>query len=237
MDSNGFAKHLVTFLKTARHLWGRCPNCSTPFRLSDATITSSPEPPRDWLRQLQRREAALAEQEAEVEDREALLIDRVSELRNCELDIRSRESRLERDAKARVREILASKTEFRAVIREANKVAVKQSRATLLGRMMERLLPCFKKFGHDPRDMRCICDPVDYVLFEGLTLNREVSRITFIEVKSGRSRLTGVQRSIREAVQKRRVDTSVWQIGDPNIPITQQLEGGRNALPPADDEG
>jgi predicted Holliday junction resolvase-like endonuclease len=231
MDSNGFAKHLVTFLKTARHLWGRCPSCSTPFRLSDAAITSNPEPPRDWLRKLQRREATLAEQEADISYREAELLDRVQEVRSSEYDIRGRESRLERDAKARVREILASKTELRAVIREANKVAVKQSRATLLGRMMERLAPCFRKFGHDPRDMRCICDPVDYVLFEGLTLNREVSRITFIEVKSGRSRLTGVQRSIREAVQRRRVDTSVWQIGEPDIPITQQIEqGGRRLL-------
>ncbi len=77
--------------------------------------------------------------------------------------------------------------------------------------------------------MRCICDPVDYVLFEGLTVERKVKQITFIEVKSGRSRLSSVQRSVREAVEKGRIDTEVWEIGDPDIPITKQLSNGSRA--------
>jgi predicted Holliday junction resolvase-like endonuclease len=112
---------------------------------------------------------------------------------------------------------------------------VQRSRATLLGKLLERVAPCFRKFAYDPRDMRCICDPVDYVLFQGLTVERKVREIRFIEVKCGRSRLTSVQRSVREAVDNRRVSTEVWEIGDPDIPITQQLSNGsRPALPSAD---
>ena len=76
---------------------------------------------------------------------------------------------------------------------------------------------------------------MDYVLFDGLTVERKVKQITFIEVKSGRSRLSGVQRSVREAVEKGRIDTEVWEIGDPDIPITKQLSNGfRRSLPSAE---
>ncbi len=59
MGTDGLIKNLVSFFKTARHLWGRCPHCDTVFRLSDAAISCSPNPPRDWLRKLERQQADL----------------------------------------------------------------------------------------------------------------------------------------------------------------------------------
>ncbi len=230
MGSNGFVTNLVSFLKTARHLWGRCPSCGIPFRLSDAAISSSPEPPKDWLRRLEKQQAALDEQEGMLGQREDELLNREQEVKDSERDIRERERYLERDAKNRVREILRSNTEIQGLIRAANKEAVKRSRATLLGKLLERVAPCFRKFDYDPRDMRCICDPVDYVLFDGLTVERKVRQVTFIEVKCGTSRLTPAQRSVREAVEKGRIDIEVWEIGNPSIPITKQLSSSERAL-------
>lgn len=231
---DGLVKNLLSFLKTARHLWGRCPSCGTPFRLSDAAISSSQEPPRDWLRRLERRQIVLEEQEGLIEVRESELDRREAELRDLGDDLQNRERFLERDAHARVREILRSKTEIRTLIREANKEAVQRSRATLLGKLLERVAPCFRRFAYDPRDMRCICDPVDYVLFDGLTVDRQVKQITFIEVKSGRSRLSSVQRSVLEVIDKGCIHSEVWEIGDPDIAITKQLSNGsRHALPSA----
>ena len=229
---DGLVKNLLSFLKTARHLWGRCPNCGTPFRLSDAAISSSQEPPRDWLRRLERRQVVLEEQEGLIEERESVLDQREAELGDLGDELRIKERFLERNAHARVREILRSKTEIRTLIREANKEAVQRSRATLLGKLLERVAPCFRRFAYDPRDMRCICDPVDYVLFDGLTVDRQVKQITFIEVKSGRSRLSSVQRSVLEVIDKGRIQSEVWEIGDPDIAITKQLpNGSRRALP------
>jgi predicted Holliday junction resolvase-like endonuclease len=201
--------------------------------LSDAAISSSPEPPRDWLRSLERQRAALAQKEGDLFVREADISDREAQIRFDERDLLSRERSLETAATRRVREILKSKTAIQGLIRDANKAAVQRSRATLLGKLLERVAPCFRKFAYDPRDMRCICDPVDYVLFEGLTVDRKVRDIRFIEVKCGRSRLTSVQRSVREAVDNGRVGTEVWEIGDPDIPITKQLSNGSRvrALP------
>ena len=78
---------------------------------------------------------------------------------------------------------------------------------------------------------------MDFVSFDGLTIERRVREITFIEVKCGRSRLSGVQRSIREAVENRRVHTEVWEIGNRDFPITKQLDGrAHRALLPAKEE-
>jgi len=226
MAADALIKNLVSFFKTARHLWGRCPECSALFRLSDVAISSSPEPPRDWLRKLQRQQADLLDREGDIEGRETDLDDRENELRHNERDIRYRELNLERDSHNRVRQILKSKTELQSMIRAERKAAVQTSRATLLGKLMERIAPCFRTFAYDPRDMRCISDPFDYVLFDGLTVQRQVKQIAFIEVKCGRSRLSSAQRSIREIVDRGRIHTEVWTVGDPDIPITKQLSNG-----------
>jgi predicted Holliday junction resolvase-like endonuclease len=236
MSSDGFVKNLLAFLKTARHLWGRCPDCGSIFRLSDAAISSSPEPPRDWLRRLQRQQASLDEREQRVALYEEDIRERETVVEEREDLVRDGERLLEKNAHQRVREILKSKTEIQALIREASKASVQRSRATLLGKLLERVAPCFRKFAYDPRDMRCICDPVDYILFDGLTVERRVRQIAFIEVKCGRSRLASVQRSVREAVDRNRVYNEVWQIGAPDIPITQQVtNGSRRALAAAQD--
>ncbi len=236
-DSNGFAKELIAFFKKASHLFGRCPNCGSVFRLSEAAISASQEPPKDWLRRLQRREDAVMAKEDEIAERETSLADLELDLVGRERDVRYAEDRIELTAKQRVREILMSKTEVQALIRQKNKEAVLRSRATLLGRMLERLAPCFHKFAYDPRDMRSICDPYDYVLFDGLTVERQVKEITFIEVKCGRGRESTVQRSVREAVDKGRVRAEVWEVGSPDIPITKQLlRSSRRALPPAEQD-
>lgn len=229
---NGFARELVAFFKKASHLWGRCPSCGSVFRLSEAAISARQEPPHDWLRRLERREAAALERESLIDDRELAADDREQDLAARERDLEYATDRLERTAKQRVREILMSKTEVQALIRQKNKEAVLRSRATLLGRLLERLAPCFRKFAYDPRDMRSICDPYDYVLFHGLTVERQVKEIAFIEVKCGRGRESSVQRSLREAVDKGRVHAEVWEIGSPDIPITKQLQNGsRRGLP------
>jgi predicted Holliday junction resolvase-like endonuclease len=235
-QSNGFTQELVAFFKKASHLWGRCPSCGSAFRLSEAAISARQEPPNDWLRRLERREAAIVAKEDEIAEREGVVSELEEALYGRERELVHAENRLEKNAKQRVREILSSKTEIQSLIREASKDAVKRSRATLLGRMLERLAPCFHKFAYDPRDMRSICDPYDYVLFNGLTVERRIKDITFIEIKCGMGRETGVQRSLREAVDEKRVYAEVWEIGSPDIPITKQLPRiSRRALPPPEE--
>jgi hypothetical protein len=71
----------------------------------------------------------------------------------------------------------------------------------------------------------------------GLTVERQVKEIVFIEVKCRRGRLSGVQRGFVQCVDQRRIHSEAWEIGDPDIPITRQmLHGARRALPPAEED-
>ena len=77
-----------------------------------------------------------------------------------------------------------------------------------VGKILERVAPVCDGFGSAPRDCRPLFDPIDYVVFNGLSLHDEVKSITFLDVKMGGSGLTPRQRQIRAAVEAGKVE---WQ--------------------------
>lgn len=94
------------------------------------------------------------------------------------------------------------------------KDAISRSARTLSGKTLEKLIPFLDRFGHDPHDVRWIGDPVDLVVFDGYSESgrKDVDGITFVEVKSGNSDLHSGQKSIRDAVQKRKVKWEEFRI-------------------------
>jgi predicted Holliday junction resolvase-like endonuclease len=82
--------------------------------------------------------------------------------------------------------------------------AIKRSRAVLGGQFSEQLSPYLPDFPGDPTECRFIGKPVDFISFSGAS-SGEVSEILFIEVKSGESKLSSVERSLRDAVREGRV--------------------------------
>lgn len=74
----------------------------------------------------------------------------------------------------------------------------KASAATKHGLTFEQLLPFAKEFPGDPRLFRFIGDPIDGVLFGE-------NEITFVEFKTGRSRVNHKQTKIRKLVEEGRV--------------------------------
>jgi len=57
-------------------------------------------------------------------------------------------------------------------------------------------------------ECRPLYDPIDLIVFNGL-IKRKVDFITFLEVKSGKSKLNPHQRMIRDAVQGYKVNLKV----------------------------
>jgi predicted Holliday junction resolvase-like endonuclease len=55
--------------------------------------------------------------------------------------------------------------------------------------------------------------PVDFVVFEGLD-NEAVTRVVFVEVKSGKSRLTKTERSLQECLEARRVSYEIFRVAE-----------------------
>lgn len=235
MSANDLMVELTKFFKTASHLWGRCPRCGDLFRLSEAAISFNNEPPSDWLRRLQRRQEEAAVEQDELEGWKGELDGREGELTNRERELSFRERNLERTAREMAKGMIKDDKTVKALIADAKRQAVLRSRSTLLGHLFERLAPFFQRFSHDPRDVRAMMNPIDYVVFDGLTVNRRVERIVFVEVKCGTSRESPAQKSIVQAIREGRVSAETWQVGKRGIPLEQQLLAGpsrRAALPP-----
>lgn len=100
--------------------------------------------------------------------------------------------------------------------------AIRGSQAAVTGRVIERIAPYMPDFGYNPRDVRFIGDPIDFVVFEGLS-EGQVRNVVFVEVKSGYSDLNKNERKVKAAIVERRVSWSLF-----HVPIEQaDAAGGR----------
>lgn len=73
-----------------------------------------------------------------------------------------------------------------------------------LGKVTEKILPAHKDFGFVPSECRFLAEPIDMIVFEGLSKGR-VDKITFMDVKTGKSTLNTHQRRVRDAIADGRV--------------------------------
>lgn len=83
--------------------------------------------------------------------------------------------------------------------------AIQRSLAVTAGKVYEQLVPYLPNFPFNPKDVRFLGSPVDFVVFDGLN-DGHVERIVFVEVKTGDAQLSGRERRVRDAVQEGRVE-------------------------------
>ena len=88
---------------------------------------------------------------------------------------------------------------------------VRRSSLVLSGKTMEKLVPFLEKFSHDAHDIRWLGDPVDFIIFDGLSEGNS-NQITFCEVKSGNSQLSNRQRKIKKLIEKKKVKWEEFRI-------------------------
>jgi predicted Holliday junction resolvase-like endonuclease len=89
--------------------------------------------------------------------------------------------------------------------RAVRRDAVQRSLAVTTGKVYEQLLPYLPDFPFNPKDVRFLGSPVDFVVFDGLS-DGQVSRVVFVEVKTGGAELSARERRVRDAVAERRVE-------------------------------
>ncbi len=88
--------------------------------------------------------------------------------------------------------------------------AAKRSRAVVGGQAAERLSPWLAGFPADPTEVRFLGTPVDFAAFAGLSQGN-VSEVVFIEVKTGSSRLSPAEESLKAAVEAGRVRYEIYR--------------------------
>ncbi|MEW6229674.1 MAG: Holliday junction resolvase-like protein [Bacillota bacterium] len=97
--------------------------------------------------------------------------------------------------------------------REASIGMVSKSvaKSTNIGLILERLAPALRSFRFLRNDCRSLFDPLDYVIFEGLSLKRIVSKILFIDIKTGAARLKARQKEIKTVISAKRLSWHVYK--------------------------
>lgn len=81
----------------------------------------------------------------------------------------------------------------------------KKSSEVRTGQIAEQLAPFLDRFPYDPKKAHFIGQPIDFVVFDE-------EGVHFVEVKSGESKLTTVQRSIKEDIEEKRVSFEIFRI-------------------------
>jgi predicted Holliday junction resolvase-like endonuclease len=87
------------------------------------------------------------------------------------------------------------------------KQSLNTARSVIKGQMAEQLFPLIVDMPFNRSDMHFLGQPVDYIVFDGHS-EGEVGTVYFVEIKTGKSALSSIQRSIRDAVEQKRV---VWK--------------------------
>lgn len=212
--ADGTVGSLLSFYKHERNIYGRCPHCREPFRLSEVKLTYGKEPPRDLLTRLKKDKEKLLEQieslEADIEDVES----------GYRQELEDQQYRFDTEIDKRI-----GKRE--KAIREN---AIAKSRAGQLGKTLEKVAPMFPGFGHHPYDVRPVFDPIDFVVFDGY-FKGEVTDVVFVEFKTGQSRFNDVQSSIREAIRKKRVHFEERRLSKAAMKALTSANKSRAALP------
>ena len=95
-------------------------------------------------------------------------------------------------------------------IKLATKTAQITTKAVNIGKNLEKVLTTMKDFKWPAPDSKFLGDPIDLIIFNGLSRNK-VESINFVEVKSGNARLNVHQKSIRDAIAEHKVSYKVFK--------------------------
>ena len=106
-----------------------------------------------------------------------------------------------------------SNKEHKEKIPQIRETAIKQSRAVLSGQFSEQIAPYLPNFPFKPTEARFIGKPVDFIIFKGMD-ERKIEEVIFVEVKSGKSQLSNVEKTLKEAIQNKKISWSEYRVPD-----------------------
>jgi predicted Holliday junction resolvase-like endonuclease len=81
----------------------------------------------------------------------------------------------------------------------------KKSSEVRTGKIAEQIAPFLSDYPFDPKSSKFIGDPIDLIVFSS-------DKITFVEVKSGKSQLSKKQREIRDMIKEGKVDFFIYRV-------------------------
>ena len=104
-----------------------------------------------------------------------------------------------------------ARKQFDDRIPDVREDAIKQSRAVLSGQFSEQIAPYLPDFPYKPTEARFIGKPIDFVVFKGMD-EKKIDEVVFVEVKSGQSNLSSVEKTLRNAVESKKISWHEYKV-------------------------
>ena len=104
-----------------------------------------------------------------------------------------------------------SRKEMEEKIPALREDAIKQSRAVLSGQFSEQIAPYLPNFPYKPTEARFIGKPVDFIVFKGMD-EKKIDEVVFVEVKTGQSQLSKVEKSLKETIQNKNISWHEYRV-------------------------
>lgn len=108
-------------------------------------------------------------------------------------------------------QVNAYKEDERKRIRQSVDKSLSTQRSVVKGKVWEQIAPHLPEFEYNPADARFLGDPVDYIVFSGMSDGEDVD-VVIIDVKTGRAQLNQNQRRIRDAINNGRVSFKIIRL-------------------------
>ena len=86
-----------------------------------------------------------------------------------------------------------------------------------IGKVAEKIALSLPGFPVDPADCRALFEPIDYVVFRGLTKQGIIDSLLFVDVKTGNGKLEKHQCQIRDLVQRGKVSLDIIRRAEEGI--------------------
>ncbi len=117
------------------------------------------------------------------------------------------------EALKQIEEIRARIKDDREALAKRRELITKKAKITAeavnLGKIVEKIVPSFASFSYTPGDCRALFEPIDYLIFSGLTATSKVDALFFVDVKSGGASLNKRQKEIKSVVERGSIHFSI----------------------------
>lgn len=121
--------------------------------------------------------------------------------------------------------------DFNAEKEFATQKALLSSRNAIKGQMSEKFCPFNSNFNYRPADCSFLGKPIDFIVFHNIEHYREGAakiedvEIIFLEIKTGKSRLSIVEQAIQHAIEHKRVRFETYRFEElDHLPTTATTE-------------
>lgn len=107
---------------------------------------------------------------------------------------------------------------YRLSKRKISQDALWKSRSVLKGKIGEQMAPMLPGFRYNPADARFLGSPIDYIIFDGYSEAKEgngkIRRIVLMDVKTGKAKLSPIEKKVKEAVVAGSVEWETLELKD-----------------------